>query len=439
MRKIKGVLLLFLLLNITPLLWAQNLHRQKINMEEMFELAEANSRSIRTYTIAEQEAEQAVKVAKNALLPSVDVSLSASYLGDGWIADRDFSNGENAPMPHFGNNFAIEASQVIYAGGAIASGIEIARLQHQMAKLDKEKNRQDIRFLLVGNYLELNKLGNQAKVYLKNIEQTKRLLANIKAKQTEGLALKNDITRYELQLKSLELALTQVENSKIILNNQLTTVLGLPRETVIEIDTCVLSKLPLVSGEEKWQQTAVEVSPLLQQAKLGIEQSKQSEKIVKAERLPSIALIAGDHLDGPVTIEVPPINKNFNYWYVGVGVKFNLASLYKTGKKAKLAQLSTQKVIETEQLLQENIQTEVKAAYVRFAESFTIYDTQIKSLELATQNYDVINNRYLNELALITDMLDASNSKLTAELQVANAEINILFNYYKLKKATGNL
>nr|WP_321520763.1 TolC family protein [uncultured Macellibacteroides sp.] len=439
MRKIKGVLFLFLLLNITPLLWAQNLHRQKINMEEMFELAEANSRSIRTYTIAEQEAEQAVKVAKNALLPSVDVSLSASYLGDGWIADRDFSNGENAPMPHFGNNFAIEASQVIYAGGAISSGIEIARLQHQMAKLDKEKNRQDIRFLLVGNYLELNKLDNQAKVYLKNIEQTKRLLTNIKAKQTEGLALKNDITRYELQLKNLELALTQVENSKIILNNQLTIVLGLPRETVIEIDTCVLSKLPLVSGEEKWQQTATEVSPLLQQAKLGIEQSKQSEKIVKAERLPSIALIAGDHLDGPVTIEVPPINKNFNYWYVGVGVKFNLASLYKTGKKAKLAQLSTQKVIETEQLLQENIQTEVKAAYVRFAESFTIYDTQIKSLELATQNYDVINNRYLNELALITDMLDASNSKLTAELQVANAEINILFNYYKLKKATGNL
>lgn len=439
MRKIKGVLLLFLLLNITPLLWAQNLHRQKINMEEMFELAEANSRSIRTYTIAEQEAEQAVKVAKNALLPSIDISLSASYLGDGWIADRDFSNGENAPMPHFGNNFAIEASQVIYAGGAIASGIEIARLQHQMAKLDKEKNRQDIRFLLVGNYLELNKLDNQAKVYLKNIEQTKRLLANIKAKQTEGLALKNDITRYELQLKNLELALTQVENSKIIINNQLTAVLGLPRETVIEIDTCVLSKLPLVSGEEKWQQTATEVSPLLQQAKLGIEQSKQSEKIVKAERLPSVALIAGDHLDGPVTIEVPPINKNFNYWYVGVGVKFNLASLYKTGKKAKLAQLSTQKVIETEQLLQENIQTEVKAAYVRFAESFTIYDTQIKSLELATQNYDVINNRYLNELALITDMLDASNSKLTAELQVANAEINILFNYYKLKKATGNL
>ena len=90
-------------------------------------------------------------------------------------------------------------------------------------------------------------------------------------------------------------------------------------------------------------------------------------------------------------------------------------------------------------MLQENIQTQIKAAHVRFAESFTIYDTQMKSLELAEQNYEVVNNRYLNELALITDMLDASNSKLSAELQVANARINILFNYYKLKKAAGNL
>ena len=36
-------------------------------------------------------------------------------------------------------------------------------------------------------------------------------------------------------------------------------------------------------------------------------------------------------------------------------------------------------------------------------------------------------------------MLDASNAKLSAELQVANARINILFNYYKLKKVSGNL
>lgn len=439
MTKLKVAFLLILFLHSSHFLFSQRADSKLMSIQEMFDLAEANSRSIRTYDLTEKEAEQAVQIAKNALLPSVDVSLSASYLGDGWIADRDFSNGANAPMPHFGNNFAIEASQVIYAGGAISNSIAVAKLRKQLARLDKVRNREDIRFLLVGNYLELFKLQNQAAVYRKNIEQTVRLLADVKARQNEGLALKNDITRHELQLKTLEQALLQINNGITIANNELVTVLGMPLETSIRVDTCLLNSLPVISNEVDWQVTALESSPLLQQAKLSIEESRHKEKIVNAERLPSVALIAGDHMDGPITIEVPPINKNFNYWYVGISIKYNLASLYKTGSKSRLVRYSHQKAVENELLLRDNIQTQVKASHVRFAEAFAMYDTQKKSLELAEQNYDVINNRYLNDLALITDMLDAGNSKLSAELQVVNARINILFNYYKLKKATGTL
>lgn len=425
---------------VSPIMsWGQSPQVRKMNIENMFDMAESNSRNIHVSDMAEKEAEQAVKVARNAKLPAIDASLSVSFLGNGWIADRDFSNGQKAAIPHWGNNFALEASQVIYAGGAISSSIEIAKLQYQSARLDKEKNRQDVRFLLVGNYLEMYKLYNQKEVYLKNIEQTEKLLSDIKAKQAEGLALKNDITRYELELKSLELALTQVENSIIIINNQLVTILHLPPETIIEIDTSLLDNLPAAQNNSDWQDIAENSLPSLQQAKIGIEQSKKSETLVKSERLPSVALFAANHFDGPIIIEVPPINKNMNYWYMGVSIKFNLASIYKSDKKEKLAKLSTQKAIESELLLKENIQTDVKAAHIRFIESFTIYDTQMKSLELATQNYNTVNNRYLNDLALITDMLDASNSKLSAELQVANARINILFNYYRLKKAAGDL
>ncbi|MCD8029781.1 MAG: TolC family protein [Bacteroides sp.] len=405
----------------------------------MFERADSCSRSIRTYSLAEQEARQAIRVARNAQLPSIDVAVSASYIGDVWLSDRDFSHGERAAMPHFGNNFTIEASQVIYAGGAISSRIALAKLHHQLAQLDLENNKQDIRFLLAGNYLEMYKLKNQAEVYRRNIEQTRALLAEITAKQQHGITLKNDITRYELQLQSLQLALTQVENGIVILNHQLITVLGLPEETQIEVDSHLLEQLPLLSDENRWQETALFSSPLLQQARLNIEQSQYGEKLARSGRLPSVALMAGDNLEGPITFEIPPINRNINYWYVGVGVKFNLASTFKSGKEIRLARLSTQKARESDLLLQEHIRTEVKEAYIRFRESFTLYETQVKSLELAHQNYHVINNRYLNDLALLTDMLDASNSQLNAELQVVNAQIHILFHYYKLKRTTGTL
>lgn len=410
-----------------------------LTVEQMFELADANSKSIRTYEIYENEAEQSVRTARNDRLPSVEFSASASYLGDGWMADRNFSNGMNAPMPHFGNNFALEASQVVYAGGAVSSNIAMAELNYRKAKLDTERNRQDIRFLLVGDFLELYKLGNQSAVYRKNIEQTRRLLSDIRAKHREGLAIKNDITRYELQLQTLELALTQVENSRVIINNRLITTLGLPHDSVIVPDSTMLSDMPQLLSEMQWQQTATEESLVLKQARIAVNQSEYGVKLARSERIPAFSVIAGDHLDGPITIEVPPINKNFNYWFVGVGLKFNIGSLYKAGKSIRRAKYAVDRAAEAERLVQDQVQTDVKDAYVRLTEAFTTCGMYETNLELATENYEVIENRYLNDLALITDMLDASNSKLSAELDVANARINVLFNYYRLRKAAGNL
>ena len=54
-------------------------------------------------------------------------------------------------------------------------------------------------------------------------------------------------------------------------------------------------------------------------------------------------------------------------------------------------------------------------------------------MELADQNYAVVKNRYENDLALLTDMLDASNMKLSADLALENARINVVYSYYKMK------
>lgn len=413
--------------------------KRKLTIEQMFELADKNSKQIKSFTIAYDESLQNIKVAKNALLPELETSLSVGYLGDVWLADRDFSNGMNAHMPHFGNNFAIEASQVLYAGGAITAAITMAELKSQIAYLDIEANRQDVRFLLVGNYLELYKINNQLKVYDQNIERTKLLLSEMRAKENQGLILPNDIIRYELQLQTLELAVIQLNNSKEIINNQLITILGLSNDEEIEIDHSVTQNMPLINSEEYWQNMAKEISPIIKIAETSVRLSKENERIIKSENLPSLALFAGDKLDGPIIIEVPPINKNLNYWYVGVGIKYKISSIYKTNKKISSARLKTYHSIEDKQFLEDNIQTSVNAAFIRYEESFRVLSTRIKSLELATQNYKVVNQRYLNDLAVLTDMLDASNSMLNADLQVVNARINILFHYYQLRKRVGNL
>nr|DAN63402.1 MAG TPA: hypothetical protein [Caudoviricetes sp.] len=48
-------------------------------------------------------------------------------------------------------------------------------------------------------------------------------------------------------------------------------------------------------------------------------------------------------------------------------------------------------------------------------------------------------SKYNHQLAILLDLIDASNAKLDAELQFANSEITMVNAYYKLLKETGTL
>ena len=163
--------------------------------------------------------------------------------------------------------------------------------------------------------------------------------------------------------------------------------------------------------------------------------SLTQERLVEAERYPQVALVAEDHLDGPITIEVPPINKNLNYWFVGIGVRYNLASLYKTKRKVQQAKRATAEAQTQLTVAQQTIGDDVHAAYVDLGTARSELQTRRKAVQLATENYEVVGKRYKNGLALITDMTDAANVKLEAELALVSARINVAYCYYRLKYA----
>ena len=203
------------------------------------------------------------------------------------------ANGKQ-DTPHWGNSFTAQISQVVYAGGAIRSGIRMAELGREMAELNVEKNRQEIRFLLTGFYLDLCKLNNQAEVVRQNIALTQKEIEQMKARRKEGTVLQNDITRYEFQLQNLELTLTKLNNASSIINHQLITTLHLPEQTVIvpdknELDTDI-NALSEIAAQQTWQQTASDNNLDIRQATVATNLTAQKVKQAKAASLPSICI-----------------------------------------------------------------------------------------------------------------------------------------------------
>ena len=412
---------------------------QSMTVSQLFERLEDNSKSLRTQKTGVEIANLGIETARKKRLPDLDASLSFSYIGNVLLTDRNFSDIQGLSSPHYGNSFSVEAQQVVYAGGAIDAGIRLAELGKQQAEVGVKLTRQQQRFVALGQYLDLYKVDNRMKVYEKNIELTEQLIADIKEKQRQGMALKNDITRYELQLEALKLGLTSLRNNRSILNHQLCNTLGMEQEAKILPDTTLTDKTYAQDGEGYWQDNSTMNSPLLEQSTLNVSMAKEKEKIAKSEILPKVAFVAADNFNGPITFELPPIDKNLNVWYVGVGVKYNLAALYKSKKQIRQAAVETRQAQEAYNVHAEQLNNNVQAAYVQYQQTYVELETQQKSVELARQNYEVMNARYLSQLALVTDMVDASNLKLNAELQEVDARINIVYAYYRMKYIAGQI
>lgn len=422
--------------------------KENMTISQLFQKVEDNSKSLRTSLSGVEAAHLGIESAKSKKLPDLDASLSFSYIGNALITDRNFSNVHGLKSPHFGNNFAFQAQQVVYAGGAINAGIKLAELGKQQAEIGVKLTRQQIRFIALGQYLDLYKIDNRIKVYEKNIELTRQLIDDIKEKQTHGMALKNDITRYELQMESLKLGLTALRNNRSILNHQLCNTLGMNQDSQmnqgnqdIQIipDATIADKTYGKEGEAYWQTAGTLNSPLLEQSSNAIRIAEQKEKIAKSDLLPKVAFVAADNFDGPILFELPPVDKNLNVWYVGVGVKYSLSSLFKSNKRIKQAAVETRLAKEAHAVQAEQLNNNVQAAYVQYQQTYVELETQRKSVELAQQNYDVMNARYLSQLALVTDMVDASNLKLNAELSEVDARINIVYAYYRMKYVAGEI
>ena len=82
MNRVKSVMLVYLLRTGQAMLFAQSETNFMLSIEQMFELADNNSKSIKVFDIAKKEANKNISVAKNNRLPTLDVSLYASYIGN---------------------------------------------------------------------------------------------------------------------------------------------------------------------------------------------------------------------------------------------------------------------------------------------------------------------------------------------------------------------
>ncbi|MDM1371552.1 TolC family protein [Myroides marinus] len=413
-------------------------NQQSLSIEEAVNLAMQNHQQLKVTALNKDISEGQTQLLKQQRLPNLAFTANASYIGDALILDKDFSKVMTKDMPHFGNSYALQASELLFKGGAINKNIELAKIGEQLASLDLVQDQQSIKFLVVSNYLDMYKLVHQEQVYQNNKKLAQIRLENVNRYYKEGMMTRNEVIRGELVLQNMDQALLSVDNNLSILNYNLAIALGLPTSTKIAPNEALIHKT-LEGDYAYYLDLAYAQHPMVQKVEKTVEAAQKKVEIANTDKYPSLAAVGGYNMARPITTTNPVMDMYSNAWQVGVSLSYNIDNLYKTPKKVKLEKLQKSKAKETLTLVEQQIEMGVNAAYTKYDEAIQNANLLKKSQQLAQENYKIIEAKYLNQLAIQAEMTDATNAKLEAELQYANAEINVLYQYYNLLKATGTL
>ena len=87
----------------------------------------------------------------------------------------------------------------------------------------------------------------------------------------------------------------------------------------------------------------------------------------------------------------------------------------------------------------QRIRMDVRTAFLRHQEALQRVEALQLSVRQAQENYRIMQNRYLNQLAILTDLLDDNSVRLNVELQLVTARTRVIYTYYQLQKACGRL
>ena len=160
-------------------------------------------------------------------------------------------------------------------------------------------------------------------------------------------------------------------------------------------------------------------------------------EIDRASRRPNINLYASNTLARPITRTMTDLYNN--NWNIGLSVSYPLSSLFKNGHKIKESQLQVAVQKKEEELKKQQLQMDIHNAILRHKEALQEEEAWELSVCQAQENYRIMQNRYMNQLAILTDLLDANSVLLNAELQLTSSRTRIIYTYYQLQKACGRL
>lgn len=422
--------------------YAQN--TRNISLDEAIQLSLQNSKQLKLSNIKVDEATAILRQSWNNHLP--DLKASGSYMrindpnidlkakfGNSSTTDTSTKSSSGLKVNELMYGM-VNASLPVFSGLKIHYGVQSARYLQQAAKLDADHDRDAIIQNTIDAYNNLYKAKKTIELVNQNLDQSKHRVTDFTNLEKNGIIARNDLLKVQLLQSNIELSLLDAENNWKMANINMDLMLGLPESTELLPVSLSTEEISNTKTITEWELTALQNRKDIQALSYREKAAIAGVRSVKGEYYPGVALTAGY-----IALNIPDFLVVTNALNVGVGVQYNIGSLWKTSAKVAEAKAHVQQVEINEQLLNDQVRLQINRAYQDYILSEKKILVYNSAVEQATENYKITKNKYDNNLATTADLVDADVSQFQAQLNYTYAQADAVVAYKKLLQTAGVL
>ncbi len=329
-------------------------------------------------------------------------------------------------------NTRLELQIPVYTGGMITSGIRQAQSYIQAARNGDEAARQKVIFQVLQAYQGVH----TARAYL-SVSKQAEAAANSQVSMMEklvkgGVIVKSDLLTAKVHLQDVRVQRAQAENAVSNALDQLHLLLGMPLTEPLNVGTSVSVK-PVSMTTDELRLTAVANNPGVNALRKQVEASQASIGVATAAYKPQVGLMLRQDWNDP------KFGFSANSYTVGGTVSWTAFDGGVTSAIVARARASQNEITAKLAQAEAGVAYQVEDARRKADEAEQRLAARQLGNEQAEEAASLVNKRYANGVATITEQLAAQTQLDKARADIVAAEYDVAIQRANLKLALGQL
>ncbi|MEM7027004.1 MAG: TolC family protein [Pseudomonadota bacterium] len=435
-------------LEIADLLYADDIEESiKLGLVEAVQLAIKQNIALKVEELDVELSKTSVKSNLSPLLPQIDIQTGVTQI------DRDRAGLTQAQRS---TDADLSATQVIYSE-TLKSNYDVSKLLESAASAELKTSILDVISNSATAYLQTLLAHATEQIQRSNLQVSETNLELAESRLKIGYSDRSEVLRWESQIATDRQNLYLAQASKEQLETELKRQINFSLDEKVAVSDAGISNLLTLLDSDRFQRffnnpksfeifTKFEVNraivnaPELEQTDFLI--ASNERELLAAKRayyIPDIQLNTqyGSNIErGGVGSNNSSLNDD--EWSVGVQASI---PLFAGGSRSAEVARANNTLIQNRyqrQNIKQQIEARVFTALQQASGSYPAIRLSKNAAEAASENLSLVTDSYSQGILSITDLIDAQDATLAANLSAAEAQYNFMIDWIEIQRAVAN-